>query len=424
MPIAPVVTPSSTLDLPLPAPVQDVLRRLGPGAWVVGGAVRDALLGASDIVDWDVATTRSPAQLARAFAGEGRVDEVLGAVSWQVGRIEITVQSLRSESGYTDRRHPDTVSFVGSIEEDVVRRDFTAGALYWDPCSKRVLDPTDRGLEDVGARVLRTVGDPAVRMEEDLLRVLRALRFAAVHGFEMTEGTARACRDRVAEALDHLPPARVFAELDRALRAAPGRAASLLDSYGVLAALAPAGLSPLATRLSRLQRLERQPTQEGCTHRAAVWVLALGLISDVASILRDLQAPRGLSREAESLQLAWAAFEAWRPGAGLDPALGRDPESGARLDLWLGLVDASEASAADSATAETGGLRAALEAVAGWGSAPPITGADVLALGVSPGPRIGAILAEVERRAAGENDRSRCMEILRGLVQESDLGPR
>jgi putative nucleotidyltransferase with HDIG domain len=185
---------------PIDPAAQEVLDRLwaaGHAAYVVGGGVRDSLLG-RETADWDVATDARPERLLELFPG-GRYENRFGTVL--VGPIEVT--TFRRDHRYADHRRPDSVTFTESLEEDLARRDFTVNAVAWGRQSSEpaaaIVDPTG-GQADLDARILRAVGDPERRFEEDALRLLRAARLAAQLGLTIEPATLDAMGTHAADA--------------------------------------------------------------------------------------------------------------------------------------------------------------------------------------------------------------------------------
>lgn len=212
----------------------DRLHAAGFEAWLVGGAVRDALLGLP-CGDLDVTTNAAPEKLMALFAGAVPSGGEYGTVSVQVGAARAEVTPYRKESGYTDGRHPDRVEWAATLQEDLTRRDFTVNAMAWDGA---VLADPFGGQADLNKNLLRCVGEPALRFEQDALRILRLFRFACRLGFEIEESTLAAALEKAA-GLVLLPAARVRQELAGALAGAhPARLAPLVKS----GALAPFGL--------------------------------------------------------------------------------------------------------------------------------------------------------------------------------------
>lgn len=178
----------------LPHTVTSILTRLeaaGHAAYLVGGAVRDLIRGISPH-DWDLTTAARPEEVTALFADETVIPTGLqhGTVTLVIDHVPYEITTFRGERGYTDHRRPDAVEFLDSIEADLARRDFTAGAIAYSP-TRGLCDPFG-GLADVQAGILRAVGDPMTRFAEDGLRILRALRFASACGFVVEAETARA----------------------------------------------------------------------------------------------------------------------------------------------------------------------------------------------------------------------------------------
>lgn len=172
------------------------LEDAGYETWAVGGCVRDSLRGAEPH-DWDLCTAAKPAQMQTVFAGERVLETGLKhgtlTVLTDSGPLEIT--SFRADGGYSDGRHPDGVRFVPDVTADLARRDFTVGAMAWHP-QRGLCDPF-RGLDDLQDGILRAVGDPDARFQEDALRILRGVRFASQLGFAVETQTAAAMRRQV-----------------------------------------------------------------------------------------------------------------------------------------------------------------------------------------------------------------------------------
>jgi tRNA nucleotidyltransferase (CCA-adding enzyme) len=158
--------------------------------YLVGGVVRDSLLGRPTL-DLDVATPLPPEEVHAAFPRALYFPRYGTSSFRDEDGVEVTVASFRTEKSYADYRHPQEVTFVRSLEKDARRRDFTVNDLYAET-SLLVLDPSRMGLSDLENRILRAVGDPQVRFQEDPLRLLRAYRFSAELGLRMEEKTKEA----------------------------------------------------------------------------------------------------------------------------------------------------------------------------------------------------------------------------------------
>ena len=219
----------------IPAPVGGVLKTLetaGYGAWCVGGCVRDALLGRTP-EDWDVTTSARPEETMALF-GDRAVPTGLrhGTVTVKTAAGGVEVTTLRRDGAYRDHRRPESVTFTASLEEDLRRRDFTVNAMAVD-LRGTLYDPLN-GQADLEAGILRCVGDPDRRFEEDALRILRGLRFAADLGFALAPETEEAIH-RKRELLRAIAPERIWEELKKLLvgRRAPEVLRSALDVTGV-----------------------------------------------------------------------------------------------------------------------------------------------------------------------------------------------
>ena len=209
----------------------------GKACFLVGGAVRDYLLG-REVSDFDAASDALPDEVARLYKRVIPTGIKHGTVTVLFKGLEIEVTTFRTESGYADGRHPDKVLFASSIEEDLSRRDFTINAMAFDLADKSLLDPHG-GRADLAARLVRAVGDPLERFREDGLRPLRALRFAAQLGFEIEAATL----DAIGPSINRfrlVSNERVREELQKMLLAEqPSRGLRLLEMTGLLAEISP-----------------------------------------------------------------------------------------------------------------------------------------------------------------------------------------
>lgn len=202
----------------LPGPVRAVLGALegaGYEAWCVGGCVRDALLGRTP-GDWDMCTAATPLEMKGALGAFPLVGTGVrhGTVTALAGGHAIEITTYRREGAYSDHRRPDGVAFTRDVGEDLLRRDFTVNAMAWHP-ARGLLDCFG-GQADLAAGVLRCVGDPQRRFEEDALRILRCLRFGAALGFRIEPDTRAALYSK-AGLLGGISAERVYGELGRLL---------------------------------------------------------------------------------------------------------------------------------------------------------------------------------------------------------------
>jgi len=225
------------------------LRQRGFQAYLVGGCVRDLLLG-REPKDYDVATDATPAQVMQVFPQTYAVGAQFGVVLVPLPEGDgaglgaapktsaVEVATFRSDLGYSDGRHPDEVRFSKTPQEDVARRDFTINGMLLDPVSGDVLDFVG-GREDLKTGIIRTIGDPGLRFGEDKLRMLRAVRFAARFAYAI-EPAAWATMKQLGRQIEVVSRERVRDELTRMLTEGHGRRAFLLlDESGLLPHVLP-----------------------------------------------------------------------------------------------------------------------------------------------------------------------------------------
>ncbi|MBL8729773.1 MAG: CCA tRNA nucleotidyltransferase [Planctomycetes bacterium] len=415
------IEPAATL----PREVHDVLRRLSTAgrAWLVGGTVRDLLLGRAPR-DFDIATDLRPAAVQGLVPGVDLRDAQFGVAALPGAAVPLTITTLRREAGYADQRRPRQVEFVTSIEADAVRRDFTVNALYLEPDGRQVLDPCD-GLADLRRRVLRTIGEPAGRFAEDSLRLLRLLRFAARCELDVDPATATAAMARAGD-LSRLSVERLLAELTDAFTShGRGRALRLLVELGFAAVVLP----EVAALDGVSQPPEYHPEGDVLTHVALVldqvpagdaalaWSAVLHDIGKPATwrqaedrirfdghdqlsarmadaVLRRLHACNQLREVVVEVcrdHIRFASLPQMRPRR--REAWMRSPHFATHLAFHRAdcLGSHGKLEIHDFAAAEFAALPPA---------APPlVTGADALALGVPPGPQLGALLRAVHAAA-------------------------
>lgn len=219
---------------------RQIVRRLRAArfqAWLVGGCVRDLLLGTPP-QDYDVATDALPAHVLDLFPGSLLVGAHFGVVLVTGSGASVEVATFRSDHSYQDGRHPSHVAFETDPRQDVLRRDFTINALLMDPETGDVRDYVD-GRKDLQNRLVRAIGDPDTRFQEDHLRTLRAVRFAARLGFSIDAPTLDAIR-RNRHLIHRVSAERIRDELVRILtEGAARRGCELLDETGLLEEILP-----------------------------------------------------------------------------------------------------------------------------------------------------------------------------------------
>jgi poly(A) polymerase len=429
--------------------VRQALQKLddaGHLAYVVGGSVRDFLLGRgeSSIKDHDIATSASPKELEALFPTAIEVGKAFGVLKIPLERPKndrgkpefLEIATFRSDLEYEDHRHPTGILLAGPIE-DARRRDFTVNALFYDSKTARVLD-TVGGLSDLKARRLRAIGDPRKRFREDALRLLRAPRLAAALGFSLEPETEHAIRTRARLVLK-VSAERVREELRRMLEGQyPVEALGLLTELGlfdlVLPELTELRQSPgawkatlkllrsllrleLATETSRSSAPEQAKTLPGelPRDRSLRW----------AALFLRAASPQAVgARSTRGFELASAAL--WRKAA---RRLRFSSDECERVRQWIEaqvkfrdafqmreatlqrfvrsegfeealLLHRADAVATDGNLAPYDFCRARLEeyrAAGGAASDPKLLGGeDLIQLGFEPGPRFSEILSAVE----------------------------
>ena len=259
---------AETISFPLDPGAAALLTRLhaaGHAAYAVGGCVRDSLLGQTPH-DWDLCTSATPEQVLELFGKAHCIPTGLqhGTVTVKHGGELYEITTFRTEGAYSDGRHPDHVAFVPDVKEDLARRDFTINAMAYN-VEEGLIDPFG-GQNDLAAGIVRAVGEPQRRFEEDALRILRLYRFAARFSFAIDPATGQAAR-ALCRHLDCVSEERIAEELSRLLAApAPGTyleaevlavifpeldAAELPESRRILDALEP-GMEHVPVRLAAL----------------------------------------------------------------------------------------------------------------------------------------------------------------------------
>jgi tRNA nucleotidyltransferase (CCA-adding enzyme) len=380
----------------IPKDVRFIAEKLGEagfGAWVVGGCVRDLLMDRK-VSDWDLATSAHPTDVQRIFHRTIPTGIKHGTISVMLHGERYELTTLRGEGAYSDGRRPDSVHFVGTIEEDLARRDFTLNAIAWDPLTSTLVDPWG-GLPDLDAGILRAVRDPKERFSEDGLRALRAARFTATLELDLDPATEAA----IPGALDtfaKVSPERVRDEWEKAMKAMrPSRAFAVMHRTGMLARTAPfmARLDDAAMKHA-LARLDLVPS---------VFPLR------IAALIRDTDEPierveawlRGMrfsnpDRERVLLLVRERAFafSVGMPGPARRRALKRFTPDGLFALLDLASADAQARRATDDAAAITEAFERELDAGVALSTKDlVVTGNDLMKeLGIPPSRELGNLL--------------------------------
>lgn len=214
-----------------------LLEKAGYKSYLVGGCLRDSLLN-KESHDVDICTQALPDEILEVFKDYKTIDigKKFGTIKVIYGDFEYEITTMRKESSYNDKRHPDKVDFTKDIVEDLKRRDFTINAM-----AKRkdeIIDPFD-GQADLKKKIIRAVGDPVARINEDLLRSLRAVRFATSLDFQIEENFKKAIKNK-ASSINEISKERIREEINKILLSnKPSRGIRLLDELGLLEFIFP-----------------------------------------------------------------------------------------------------------------------------------------------------------------------------------------
>mgnify|MGYP004460358157 CR=1 FL=1 len=276
----------------------DALHGAGHAAYAVGGCVRDSLLGL-DPHDWDLCTSARPEQVMELFGEEKCIPTGLqhGTVTVKQGGRLYETTTFRTEGAYSDGRHPDAVCFVPDVREDLARRDFTINAMAYS-AEEGLIDPFG-GRDDLAAHLVRAVGEPERRFEEDALRILRLYRFAARFGFAIDPATGAAAR-ALGPHLDCVSAERIQEELLKLLAAPqPGSYLEPAVLAVVLPELEPEKQPERFAELCRtIDRIE--PTAENVPARLAALLCPL-CEAGARKALRKLKCSNALTDEVTAL---------------------------------------------------------------------------------------------------------------------------
>ncbi|NBX25891.1 MAG: CCA tRNA nucleotidyltransferase [Planctomycetes bacterium] len=387
------------------------LEAAGHTAYFAGGCVRDELLGLHP-ADHDVATQATPDQIREIFPKARGVGEHFGVMLVRHGGRTVEVATFRGEGSYQDGRRPTQVTFADEVT-DALRRDFTINGLFMHPASGRVIDHVG-GRADLEARLLRAIGDPDARLEEDRLRLLRAVRFAARFDLSIDPATLAAVR-RHAPELRGVSRERVGHEIRRMLaHAGRSAAVSLIEAQG----LAPATLlEPEAAFEPR--RIASLPGSASIACSLASWMLDRALPQSWAQRLERWTEALVLSnQERDGVAAALTALDALRhdwPGMGVAQRK--------RLAASGGFADALAILQAEAPGA-AGEIRGDLVPLEASGLAPPplLDGHELQRLGLQPGPAFRRILDAVYD--AQLEGRVRTLDEARGWALRVHADPR
>ncbi len=434
-------------NMSLPSAVALALSRLescGFEAYVVGGAVRDAMLGRA-LHDYDITTSSSPAQTKAVFADFHTIltGEKHGTVTVVIEGMPLEITTYRVDGDYTDGRRPDSVEFTKNITEDLARRDFTVNAMAYSP-TRGLCDPFG-GADDLKLGVIRAVGDPVRRFTEDSLRILRGFRFAARLGFEIEEKTLAAAESE-RKRLSAVSAERIGGEVLGLLSAErPSHSLALMHSTNVLSEIMPsAHFETLAENSFRAVDFIPENFPEGLylkkeraeasplgfiSARAHLAALRLGMLLRDSDKALATEIPRRLKMSTELSAITSACAAGVLPKRA-DPATVRTYASGitgkitpkfayfillsagARGEVLFSGESAMAAARTLYESAEKGEPMSVSDLA--------VSGGDLLDCGVAPGARVGKVLSELLAAVLANpnfNTRENLLSLVRDMMR-------
>ena len=360
--------------------ILDKMKESGYSAHVVGGSVRDSLIG-RPLADFDITTNATPDQTKAVFEDYKTVDTGIkhGTVTLVLDGIPYEITTYRVDGDYKDNRHPECVTFTDRLEEDLARRDFTVNAMAYDPTSG-LSDPFG-GREDAEMKIIRAVGDPRVRFDEDALRILRALRFASVLGFRIEDVTAAAARE-LAPRLTSISKERVYTELKKLIMGVDSR--KILLEYSAIFKIILGGIA-----IDKLPERALFDKADYYSRLASVFLLNTPEpVAYAEQILTDLKTDKFTRAHTISVLSAYndASFDTQRDSLLTIVRYGEEVAEGVlALGILLGRFTDRERDTFTNALAS--GIPSKISGLA-------VRGTDLLSLGIK-GERVGETLSRL-----------------------------
>lgn len=352
------------------------LKNAGYETLFAGGCVRDHLLD-SQPTDYDIATSATPDQVEKLFTKTIPVGKEFGVILVVVEGMQFEVATFRTEGGYQDGRRPGFVNF-SNAKEDALRRDFTVNGVFYDPLTYKVIDYVG-GEKDLHMKIIRCIGDPANRFEEDKLRLLRAIRFSARLGFKIEKMTWDEIIKR-GNQISTVSKERILEELNKIVTSAhASEGFKLLTESGLLKALLPQ-INPVA--LSRFNSLNKRTL-----YTAYAALFAHLSKRERLDVLRDLRCSNDLIQTVTDileLEEKIQKFDSYRTGemekilndknyANAFAVFESDPTNNAKIVFMQKKLEQRQNKSLP---------------------VPLLSGQDLTGLGLQPGPKIGKILEE------------------------------
>lgn len=364
----------------------ETLNAHGYEAYVVGGCVRDSLLGRTP-EDWDITTSAKPQEVKALFRRTIDTGILHGTVTVMEERVGYEVTTYRIDGEYEDGRHPKTVEFTRNLLEDLKRRDFTINAMAYS--AREGLVDAFGGMEDLKKRCIRCVGNPNDRFSEDALRILRAIRFCAQLDFRMEENTRKALR-AIAPNLAKVSRERIAVELTKLL------ASGCPEQIGMVY---QQGIAPYISRTfeqagERLKDLEKLSLLSPKKHLRYAGFLRMEASSDAAKILKELK------MDNETIRRVKVLVEEWRKEIPAKKPAIRRVMSRLSRDLYEDLLKLQEVFAPEEYQKQLNIVKQYSREILEAGDCLclkelAISGKELQEAGMKPGPELGNVLKEL-----------------------------
>lgn len=397
------------MEIRIPAPAEEIINKLnehGYEAYVVGGCVRDMLLG-REPGDWDITTSALPEQVKQVFRRTVDTGIQHGTVTVMMGDEGYEVTTYRIDGEYADGRHPDSVTFTPSLTEDLKRRDFTVNAMAYN--GNTGLVDEFGGMEDLDRGIIRCVGEPMDRFSEDALRILRAIRFSAQLGFAIEGRTYEAIR-AIAPNMVHVSKERIQAELTKLL---------LSPHPGHISMVYETGISPYVSETFHKVPLLGMPSVPAqvppVRHMRWAAFLRKCMPDEAVKILKDLKLDNDTINRVRTL-ISWQDY-----GLGPDKYSIRIAMSRMEPDLFDDLLEFRMCLSEAGARQDLGHTALLVDEIRRAGDCISLKtlavgGNDIIKAGIRPGREVGLTLARLLEMVLEDPARNTKEYLLQHLV--------
>lgn len=397
------------MEIKIPAPAEEILTKLnenGYEAYVVGGCVRDMILG-REPGDWDITTSALPEQVKQVFRRTVDTGIQHGTVTVMMGDEGYEVTTYRIDGEYADGRHPDSVTFTPSLTEDLKRRDFTVNAMAYN--GNTGLVDEFGGMEDLDRGIIRCVGEPMDRFSEDALRILRAIRFSAQLGFTIEGRTYGAIR-AIAPNMVHVSKERIQAELTKLL---------LSPHPGHISMVYETGISPYVSETFHKVPLLGMPSVPAqvppVRHMRWAAFLRKCMPDEAVKILKDLKLDNDTINRVRTL-ISWQDY-----GLGPDKYSIRIAMSRMEPDLFDDLLEFRMCLSEAGARQDLGHTALLVDEIRRAGDCISLKtlavgGNDIIKAGIRPGREVGLTLARLLEMVLEDPARNTKEYLLQHLV--------